>query len=189
MKTSFALTLALGLATSGLARAEQTPVSAEARLAAALASKVEQANAIAAEKPAEPAVFDRSSYYQFGAISLVLAGLAFVAAFVIRRGRRQGWLEGDSQELAVQESVWIGKGQRLLLVAVGGQNVLVGATPQGLFSLGAFAGPKIEPPPPAGQSVEEEDPDEVFASMVKNELVKSNGRRDRRRAYDELRAL
>jgi len=185
----FILILAVSLGASGLARAEETPVSAEARLAAALASKVEQANALAAEKPAEPKVFDRSSYYQFGAISLVLAGLAFVAAFVIRRGRRQGWLEGDSQDLAVQESVWIGKGQRLLLVAVGGQNVLVGATPQGLFSLGAFTsrGPKIEPPPPAGKSVEEEDPDEIFASMVKNELTK--GRRDRRRAYDELRAL
>ncbi|MEM1026232.1 MAG: flagellar biosynthetic protein FliO [Myxococcota bacterium] len=192
MKTIMKLMLVVLLGSSGVALADPGPGSAEARLAAALASKVEQANELNAQKSPEPKVMDRSSYYQFGAISLLLACLAFVAAYLIRKGRRQGWLEGDSQDLAVQESVWIGKGQRLLLVAVGGQNVLVGATPQGLYGLGAFAGsgPRIEAPPAEGEQIEQEDPDEVFASMVKNELSRSAGaRRDRRRAYDELRAL
>ena len=174
--------------------------AAEAELLAALDQKVNRTNAIrqtpeAADETVAPSP---TELYKLGGGALLIALVAIGASIVLKK-RQSGLSAAHGDDLAVRDSVWIGKGQRLLLVGVGGQSVLVGATPQGLFGLGNFARDlRREPltakdaPLPAVESAEEdEDDDAIFAAMVRNEIAAGsrNSRTQRKNSLSRLQAL
>jgi flagellar biogenesis protein FliO len=97
--------------------------------------------------------------------AVVLALVLFGAAFFLKR-IRSNQVEGKGgPSLTVLESLWIGKGQRLLLVRVGGQIVLLAATNSGVNSLAVLPNePQISAPTP-GVAIEH-----GFQSLVQDEM-------------------
>jgi flagellar biogenesis protein FliO len=190
MNTKLALIPLCIVLWSGSAAADETAVNAEQQLLAALDQKVARTNSLREkEKTVEPATLDRSGLLRLAGLAVVVAVMAFAAALLVKKGREHQWLGTQGDDLAVKESVWIGKGQRLLLVGVQGQSILVGATPQGLYGLGSFerSTPAVEAPLP----VDAADRDAEFNAMLKEELTRGarGSREDRRRILHRLHTL
>ncbi len=117
--------------------------------------------------------------------ALGVAALIFGAAAVVRR-IRQPKTEDPGQALEVEESVWVGRGQRLILVRVRGRDVLVGATSTQLTPLAVLevAAPEASPPTQESKSSDcvlegprrrkkgaARSDAERFADLVQDELV------------------
>ena len=114
--------------------------------------------------------------------ALGVAGFIFVAALAIRSYRGQPMLGEVSKALEVEDSIWVGRGQRILLIRARGQELLVGATGGTLTSL-AVLSPNTPEPASAEARAEESAPPGTrdrdsnkanakrFASLVQEELT------------------
>ncbi len=98
-----------------------------------------------AKKPAASIGF--SSILSWLTTLLLMAGTGFGIIWGLRRFRRRGQKELKGKDLKLVESLWLGRGQRLLLVSVGGQRVLLGATGGGLQSLAVVSDDGLTVPP------------------------------------------
>ena len=125
--------------------------------------------------PAPPDEFAESTPLAAGSgllvWGLVVAALIAAAAVVVRRVRPPVDLTDGSLE--VVESVWVGRGQRVMLLRVRDQEVLVGAAGSQLSSLAVFAAPtkarvKERSAAPSGLASREEAQD--FVALVEGEL-------------------
>lgn len=113
----------------------------------------------------------------FGA--LMASGVVFALAFMIKRTRENQLGLEDSSSLLVRDSVWIGRGQRILLLAFGEHKVLVGVSGGSIHSLGVFSG--NEEPQAVLSPIEREaamltsqrSKSSEFADFVKGELAGS----------------
>jgi len=175
-----------GGAGASSARAE----SAEARLAAALERKVALSNDLRAQ-PVSGAVPDDGGAALWrwlagaGGFALVLLG----GALWVKKSREAQMLAGGGIGLSIQESVWVGKGQRLIVVNAGGQRYLIGATSGRLETLAELS--------PAQTAAVEEREDEggpampaTFKDLVSQAMTTDGTpRRKRREILDGLRVL
>lgn len=147
----FAATILVGVALVATTKAGAEPSSGaslsallEKKLAKEAKPKVEQkasSDAISSPSQATGAAMRMA----VGAFSLA-AGL-FAFAMAVKRGRERRLSESFGAGLTVKESVWIGRGQKILLVTFDTHKVLVGVSGGALHSLGVFdEGTKIEMP-------------------------------------------
>ncbi len=188
--------------------AQEVP-SSEAELAAALNQKIDKANRVRAEKdttaPADKVSAKATATESEGpldaaqriamiggALGLIILGIAMV----IKKAREGRIGEGLASDLTVKESVWIGKGQRILLIGVGDRRVLVGATNSALHSLGVFDSDgqfssigDLEEEPELKQAREQKSGE--FANYIKGELASTlrPSRDERRRMLSQLNSL
>lgn len=179
------LMAASGLLTLALAGAAQAGDEPEAELLAALDSKIGRANALRTNPQAgTSATGNAMSLFRMAGIAGALAMVAFAAAYVVKRRKEAELVEDGGPELSIKESVWVGRGQRLLLVSVQGQPVLVGATAQGMFGLGTLA-----PTSAAGPSESNEAKDDPFSKYVDDALGDRSQRQAKRRMLSRLNSL
>ena len=165
--------------------------SAEARLAAALSRKVERSNAMRETSSTELPVAgsqQRAAAFRWSAGAGGFAVLLLLAAMWFKKTREARLVASTGVGLTIQESVWVGKGQRLIVVNAGGQRYLLGATTAGLETL-AELGPA---PDEQRASSPEEEPElpatfKEFVSQAMN--ADGSPRRKRREILDGLRAL
>jgi flagellar biosynthetic protein FliO len=192
------------------AEADEAPAPAEAApgsprapadVDALAAELLEQARTTRRRAPGEATPSGPPADPASAGLPLALGGLAvglaiFAAAWAVRRARAGGPLAADGRALEVLESTWIGRGQRLVLVAVEGRRVLLGVTPGGISSLATFEGERATNLPRTAGNVKRmleraaaDDTD--FAAMVKDELAESARprREDRRRSLEEIGRL
>lgn len=138
----------------------------------------------------------------FGA-AFGLAALFVGGAFVMKRLKSKGMFDAANNELRLEESLWVGKGQRLLLVSVGERRVLLGVTGAGFEGL-AVLDQEVEPARglpaehpalsvvPAKPRLEEpveERPKRKFAEVLSEEDVFKPSPSDRRRIIQRLNTL
>lgn len=139
---------------------------------------------------------------QMALAGLALAGGLFAVAWWVRRNRERRMGEALGSDLSVRESVWLGRGQRILLVTFDTHKVLVGVSGGSLQNLGVFGEEGTVMPSPnnpierdASLRRAEENHSSDFADMIKGELAetlgKANrpGRDRRRRMLSELSSL
>lgn len=133
--------------------------------------------------------------------ALLVAGVIFLVAMLIKRSRESRMGEDLGSNLVVRDSVWVGRGQKILLVTFEGHRVLVGVTNGALHGLGVFGedgAPALTSNPierdAALRSAETKKTSE-FADFVKGELATNitstrGGTVDRRRKMlSELNSL
>ncbi len=101
--------------------------------------------------------------------ALVFLGLGYGLLLIIRKIRRKKAPIEEPNTLKLVESLWLGKGQRLMLVNVAGQQVLLGASGGAIQSLAVLDGENR----PAGDPAEKAANDDVFPSMLKSEMKHS----------------
>jgi len=187
--------VAFALCLAASARADDAnPQSAEQRLAAALEKKIERSNDLrsagisgASESMGDNAWSSRAVWrwsLGTGACALIL----IISAVWTKRVREQKSISTTDVGLSVQESIWVGRGQRLMVIKAGGNQYLLGATGSGLETL-ADLGPaeRSEPdeelqPHPADST--------TFKEFVNRAMVNDASPRKRRKEIlDGLRAL
>jgi flagellar biogenesis protein FliO len=164
--------------------------AAEARLAAALSRKVERSNALReAPSPGGAAVGaeQRAAVLEWTVGAGGFALLLMLGAIWVKKTREARLMSGTGVGLSIQESVWVGKGQRLLVVSAGGQRYLLGATGGGLETLA-----ELGPAPDEKSAASDEEPEmpatfKEFVSQAMN--TDGSPRRRRREILDGLRAL
>lgn len=204
------LTFALGaglLATTGAADAG----TGQGTLSSLLDRKLEGVRDPSGEAPASPGEVAADAEGAEGAVGvagglalagLSLAALIFVAALWVRRVRERRIGEALGSHLAVKESVWIGRGQRVLLLTFENHKVLVGVSGGAIHNLGVFGegeGP-VAPPSPieraaAKRGSEEKNKTSEFSDFVKGELAEGisslgvGGQDRRRKMIKELNTL
>lgn len=109
--------------------------------------------------------------------ALLVAGIIFIVAMLIKRSRESRMGEDLGSNLVVKDSVWIGRGQRILLVTFEGHKVLVGVTNGALHGLGVFGedgAPGFDANPierDAAMRTAEPRKTSEFADFVKGELA------------------
>lgn len=134
--------------------------------------------------------------------ALLVSLVIFAVALWVKRGRDGRVADGLGSNLAVKDSVWIGRGQRIILLTFENHKVLVGVSGGTIHSLGTFGeeGEAIPPNSPIEREAARLDIDKVekdsdfdsdFAEFVKGELAASlgNGRDRRRKMIKELNSL
>lgn len=126
--------------------------AAEPTLEELLAEKLAEAQRERAAAPvlARAAASGRDESPLASALELALSGgvmalLIFGAAWGVKRHRAKPGEAGESKALELVESLWVGRGQRVLLVSVGGQRVLVGSSGGAIQSFAV-----LDPPAPLG---------------------------------------
>lgn len=172
--------------------------SAEARLAAALERKVARSNELRTQ--AEPLVAAAaidvepdSAAWRWAGGAGGFALLLMLGAFWLKRTREARLLSSEGVGLTIQESIWVGKGQRLMVVNAAGQRYLLGATSAGLETL-AELGPLNEPTT-ARSEASDDDVDAPAGPATFKDLVQqamsnpANPRTKRKQIIDGLRAL
>lgn len=204
MKRVVATMFALALLAPAAAAAEgQVPGDAKS-LAELLrpkpVAKTETAAKPAATAPAVEAepLAPMSSMIGF---AVVIGALLVGGAVVVKRLRSKGIFEAAAKELAVEESLWVGRGQRLLLVSIGTERVLLGLSGSGFEGL-AVLGPKSAPAPaPIAEPVQHApiarpvprpvDDDREFKDVMKDELAMAfkPSHHDRRKILERLNSL
>lgn len=110
---------------------------------------------------------------------LGLAAAIFVAALFAKRARERRMGEVLGSNLAVKESVWVGRGQKILLVTFENHKVLVGVSGGALHNLGVFgeeaeaAASTVNPieREAAKRTAAEKRSTSEFAEFVKGELA------------------
>ena len=117
--------------------------------------------------------------------ALGVAAAIFGTAIVIRRFRPPQVVEDDGKLIQVQEAMWLGRSQRLLLVRVRGHEVLVGASGGSLSNLVVLPveknGQIAAAPSDIRQQAREDDKPsrrsdaERFAHLVQEELTNAAG--------------
>jgi len=115
-----------------------------------------------------------------------------VGAIVVKRTRESRLLAGGGVGLSIQESIWVGKGQRLMVVNAAGQRYLLGATGGGLETLAELG-------PVEGSSSVDDDEDDLdaaakpatFKDLVQSAMTgePSAPRNRRKEIIDGLRVL
>lgn len=187
------LTLAV-IAVSSPAWAAEEPTSADERLAQALERKIEKSNELRSigATPTVAASDVSGPAWKWGVGAGGFALILVVAAIWTKRQRESRMLAGDGAGLTIQESVWVGRGQRLLVVNAAGQRYLLGATGGGLETL-AELGP-AQAPTPAGSDLEPEpsvpSTPASFRDLVGEALASDSApRRRRKEILEGLRAL
>lgn len=192
-----ALVLALFLSSSATAYAAGPEVPSDAKSLADLlgAKRTEPASprpAPAAPAPAtvEPlAPITSMIGFAVGIGALLVGGAIFV-----KRLRSKGMFDAANQELRLEESLWVARGQRLLLVSIGERRVLIGVTGSGFESL-AVLDQDVEPAvaqPAKRQAPRAEEPaNRPFSQMVKDELTTAfkPSPSDRKRIIQRLNTL
>ncbi|MEQ9497220.1 MAG: flagellar biosynthetic protein FliO [Deltaproteobacteria bacterium] len=138
----------------------------------------------------------------FGA-AFGIAALFVGGAFVMKRLKSKGMFDAANNELRLEESLWVGKGQRLLLVSVGERRVLLGVTGAGFEGL-AVLDQEVEPArglssdhpalsvvqaKPRIEEPAEERPKRKFAEVLSEEDVFKPSPSDRRRIIQRLNTL
>ncbi|NJK89488.1 MAG: flagellar biosynthetic protein FliO [Myxococcales bacterium] len=122
------------------------------------------------------------------AASIVFGVMGLAAAWFLKRSRKLDWLSSGGQDLSIQDSLWVGKGQRLLVVNVAGRRYLLGSTTNGLDTLA-----ELDEAPPTGPSVSEPAVREPsFRDLVGRAMIEKNDneqRSQRRHVLDGLRSL
>lgn len=136
--------------------------------------------------------------------ALLVAGTIFLVALWVKRGRERRFGEELTSNLAVKDSVWVGRGQRVLLLTFENHKVLVGVSGGAMHNLGVLGedGTHIHPTNPierdAAMRASEASKTSEFADFVKGELAQnlgsntasSLGTRDRRhKMLSELNSL
>jgi flagellar biogenesis protein FliO len=183
-----------GLSATTALSATALAEGSEARLMAALEEKVGRVNTLRKTEAPTRERPTSSNAFRLAGLATGLALAAFAAAWVVKRRKESGLVEDGGPDLAIKESVWIGRGQRLLLVSVQGQPVLVGATSQGMFGLGnlAPAGGAPEPSEPLPfKSPETSNKHDAFSRYVERSLDETprTEREKKRRLLSRLNAL
>ncbi|MGF1510198.1 MAG: flagellar biosynthetic protein FliO [Myxococcota bacterium] len=186
--TAWILVVGLGVVAFPGAESGSSRPRAEQELLAALDRKIAKTNELRNE-PNEEAPSPLGGLVKTSGLVLVMAVLAIGGSLLVKRGRERRWLQGEGSELSVKESVWVGRGQRLLLVSVGGRSVLLGATSQGFHNLGSFVPEdrtEMSPPVEAPDGGEAE-----FKNLLKAEMTKGprETREQRRQIISRLQSL
>jgi flagellar protein FliO/FliZ len=99
-------------------------------------------------------------------IAIVLMGLAYALVMIVKRVRNSKDKTEEPGDLKLVESLWIGKGQRLMLLNVGGQQVLLGASGGSIQSLAVLEGGKTPDAAPEEKAAN----DDYFPSMLRSEM-------------------
>lgn len=190
---SVALTAFLGaglVASTRLAEADTGASSSSGDLANILEEKLHEARGLrsgesaspntAAAAPQSAAVEDPTETAGTLAVAgLGVAAVIFVIALYVKRAREGRMGDALGSNLSVKESVWIGRGQRILLLAFENHKVLVGVSGGSLHNLGIFgeegdATPPLSPIERAAAMKGAEQPNtSEFADFVKGELAGS----------------
>ncbi len=168
--------------------------------------KAPEADAAAPEASAAPKVEETNPMgpitSMFG-IAFGVAGLMVAGAFVMKRLKSKGMFDAANNELRLEESLWVGRGQRLLLVSVGERRVLLGVTGAGFEGLAVLdqevgpaggllseareSGPLSVPPTPAPRR--EPDARRTFAQVLNDDVAFKPSPSDRRRIIQRLNTL
>lgn len=129
------------------------------------------------EQPPEPGLPPMDAAGRMALTGLLVALAIFCVALFLKR-RREGRLADTlASNLTVKESVWVGRGQRILLVSFEGHKVLVGVSNGALHNLGVFqeeAGHVLPDSPierEAAQRNRMATPKSDFSDFVKGELA------------------
>ncbi|MBX2811645.1 MAG: flagellar biosynthetic protein FliO [Myxococcales bacterium] len=77
--------------------------------------------------------------------ALFCAGIVFGLAYLIKRAKENSLGTEHCSNLMVKDSVWIGRGQRVVLLSVGEHRVLVGVSGGSIHSLGVFSNDEGSP--------------------------------------------
>lgn len=101
-------------------------------------------------------------------IALVLMGLAYGLVMLVKRVRDSKEKNEEAGDLKLVESLWIGKGQRVMLLNVAGQQVLLGASGGSIQSLAVLSDEKA-----AAVPEEKAANDDYFPSMLRSEMKES----------------
>lgn len=104
-----------------------------------------------------------------GAIIALLAVLALIVGLAWLLKRLPGAGLRSSDQLRVVSSLAVGQRERLLVVQVGPQQLLLGVTAQGISTLHTLAEPLPEPAPAAAQGA---IPLPAFAQLLTRQLRK-----------------
>lgn len=129
--------------------------------------------------------------------ALGVAAAIFGSALVIRRYRPGPLLDEDGRGLEVSEAIWVGRGQRVMLLRVRGREVLVGASGGQLSGLAVLppdeptdsaqvTSPQLVEPRNSSSGTQERD---RFATMVKEELSQTSAGAPLRAKQQILRRL
>lgn len=134
------------------------------------------------------------------ALALVIGGALGAAAWWVKKKQEKLATDPGSRNLAVADALWLGKGQRLVLVEAGGQKVLIGVSSAGMQSLAILDGgaristptTTVEAPAPATRikTTVVPESEEWFSEMVRDEMTRDRPTRDdRRRILSKLNSL
>ena len=108
-----------------------------------------------------------SGMFRVLSTALVLLGLGYALLMLVKKIKSTKDPVEESNALKLVESLWLGKGQRVMLVNVGGQQVLLGASGGSLQSLAVLDGEAKEGNQPAKNAAN----DDYFPSMLKSEMA------------------
>ena len=189
--SSLGLLVALTVTQNALAQNE-TPVpgSASDLAAALMKQKLAKANQQMNAEPSlggthtSPGPSVTESAAKMAGMAIALAGLLFGISMVVRKLRNNG-NEPAASTMKVLESLWLSKSQRLLLVSVRGEKVLIGASGGALHNLAVLPKPALTPrpkahPEPDSEPARADEPDTKveakkleFADLVKGEMTRS----------------
>lgn len=137
-------------------------------------------------------------------IAFGVAGLMVGGALLLKRLKSKGMFDAANHELRLEESLWVGRGQRLLLVSVGERRVLLGVTgagfeglavldqevgPAGALSMDSSAALSVAPPPTPAPRRDPEISSRTFAQVLDDGHAFKPSPSDRRRIIQRLNTL
>ena len=201
--------LGLGLAVT-TARGESVAATAEGSLSSLVEEKLgrPQPSLSPGSSSPEPAARGGSesdasvdAAFRLALLGIILGVALFACASWVKRGRERRLGADLGANLIVKESIWIGKGQRILVLAFEHHRVLVGVSGGVIHNLGVF-GEKAELPGlknpierAAARKIDESEQSTLFSDFVRGELAEalsatgSEGQQRRRKMISELNAI
>ena len=199
-----ATALAVGLVvTTGMAGAE--PPERPKDLSSLIEAKLGDRPESSVEKPeAESATIDDGvgAAGRMALITLAAAAMVFGLALVAKRNRERRMGEDLGSHLSVRESVWVGRGQKIVLLGFENHKVLVGVTGGSIQNLGVFGndGETVVPPNPIEREAAQRAPSSQkrgpeFSDFVRGELAgaingsTAHGNDPRQKMLSELNSL
>ena len=188
MKTTMSLGLLLGFsvfAFESLAQEPKGPTDVESLMQRIddieKKRRAEPQASLTAAVAAVPKPGESTSHgFELALWALGVAATIFAVAFAVRQYRGPQPDFDTSKALEIEESMWVGRGQRLLLVRVRDSELLIGATGGQLTSLAVFSAESEEPQAKTEDVVITDDASrgvgrrreaEKFASLVQEELT------------------